>query len=213
MNKLDRKTMIITTVITLLPLVIGVILWNRLPDEMATHFGFDNQANGFSSKPFTVFGIPAFMCMLQWIVALVTRADPRYRNISSKLMKMCLWIIPITSLIVAVVIYPYNMGLEFDISFFMELFMGCLFLILGNYLPKMRQNYTMGIKLPWTLADEDNWNRTHRLGGYVWTIGGLLIIIVTLIGLEQLSIMTGIIIAMVVIPSIYSFWLYIKKNE
>ena len=58
------------------------------------------------------------MCMLQWIVALVTRADPRYRNISSKLMKMCLWIIPITSLIVAVVIYPYNMGLEFDISFF-----------------------------------------------------------------------------------------------
>lgn len=126
---------------------------------------------------------------------------------------MCLWIIPITSLIVAVVIYPYNMGLEFDISFFMELFMGCLFLILGNYLPKMRQNYTMGIKLPWTLADEDNWNRTHRLGGYVWTIGGLLIIIVTLIGLEQLSIMTGIIIAMVVIPSIYSFWLYIKKKE
>ena len=77
----------------------------------------------------------------------------------------------------------------------------------------MRQNYTMGIKLPWTLADEDNWNRTHRLGGYVWTIGGLLIIIVTLIGLEQLSIMTGIIIAMVVIPSIYSFWLYIKKKE
>ena len=69
MNKLDRKTMIITTVITLLPLVIGVILWNRLPDEMATHFGFDNQANGFSSKPFTVleYRLLCVCCNGSWL--------------------------------------------------------------------------------------------------------------------------------------------------
>ena len=53
-------------------------------------------------------------------------------------------------------------------------------------MPKCRQNYTMGIKLPWTLADEDNWNRTHRMAGYVWTAGGILMLIVGFFHLASL---------------------------
>ena len=72
MLKANRKTLIITSIVTILPVLIGVIYWNRLPNVMATHFGTDNAANGFSSKAVAVFGIPAFLLAVLWIGALVT---------------------------------------------------------------------------------------------------------------------------------------------
>ena len=62
MLKANKKTLIIASIITVLPILIGIMLWNRLPDPMATHFGMDNEADGFSSKAFAVFGIP--LCLL-----------------------------------------------------------------------------------------------------------------------------------------------------
>ena len=82
-----------------------------------------------------------------------------------------------------------------------------MFIIIGNYLPKARQNYTIGIKIPWTLANEENWNRTHRLAGYLWMICGILMILISLtrfVPAEWLLIM-------VLVPCIYSFWLHAEK--
>ena len=202
-----------TSIVTLLPILVGVLLWNRLPDVMATHFGMSNEANGFSSKTFAVFGLPLFMLAMLWFCAVITSNDPRKQNISPKVFTLVLWIIPVVSLICAAIIYTYNLGYNWNITFVMELFTGILFIIIGNYLPKSRQNYTVGIKLPWTLADEDNWNRTHRLGGFLWVICGILLIVMTLTGFETEIFLFGIIIAATVVPCIYSYWLYKKKGE
>ena len=67
MLKANKKTLIIASIITVLPILIGIMLWNRLPDPMATHFGMDNEADGFSSKAFAVFGIPLCLLALEWI--------------------------------------------------------------------------------------------------------------------------------------------------
>ena len=77
----------------------------------------------------------------------------------------------------------------------------------------MRQSYTMGIKLPWTLNNEENWNKTHRFGGKVWVIGGVITMATALIG--SFWILLGILIVMVAAPTIYSYRLYRKqtKNE
>jgi uncharacterized membrane protein len=88
------------------------------------------------------------------------------------------------------------------------LLIGIIFTIVGNYLPKCRQNYTIGFKIPWTLHSEENWNKTHRLGGIVWTIGGVLTIISTFIGFTAL--LLPIMLAMVFVPMIYSYLLYRK---
>ena len=183
MMKENKKALIITSIVTVLPILIGVVFWNRLPGVMATHFGADNVANGYSSKIFAVFGIPLFCLAMLWLAAFVTSHDPRKQNISPKVFTMLLWIVPICSLIAAAVTYPYNLGYKVDITFFMELLMGVLFIVIGNYLPKSRQNYTVGIKIPWTLANEENWNRTHRFAGYLWIVGGIIMII---IGLTQI---------------------------
>ena len=157
MLKRAWKTLLITSIVTLLPIPVGLVLWDRLPDVMATHFGTNNEANGFSSKPFAVFFIPLFCLAMLWICAVITANDPRKKNISPKIFRLALWIIPVVSLICGVAIYTYNLGHPLDISSFMMILMGILFILIGNYMPKTRQNYTIGIKVPWALDNEENW--------------------------------------------------------
>ena len=211
MMKANKKTLIITSIVTILPVLIGIICWNRLPEVMATHFGFNNEANGFSSKAFAVFGLPLILLAVLWVGAFVTAHDPKRQNISPKMFSLMLWIAPVISLVAAATIYPVNLGYELDIAFFSELLVGLMFIIIGNYLPKARQNYTIGIKIPWTLANEENWNRTHRLAGYLWMICGILMIIISLTRFVPAEWLVGIFLIMVLVPCIYSFWLHAKK--
>lgn len=211
MMKANKKTLIITSIVTMLPVLIGIICWNRLPDVMATHFGFNNEANGFSSKAFAVFGLPLILLAVLWVGAFVTAHDPKRQNISPKMFSLMLWIAPVISLVAAATIYPVNLGYELDIAFFSELLVGLMFIIIGNYLPKARQNYTIGIKIPWTLANEENWNRTHRLAGYLWMICGILMILISLTRFIPAEWLVGIFLIMVLVPCIYSFWLHAEK--
>ncbi len=211
MMKANKKTLIITSIVTILPVLIGIICWNRLPDVMATHFGFNNEANGFSSKAFAVFGLPLILLAVLWVGAFVTAHDPKRQNISPKMFSLMLWIAPVISLVAAATIYPVNLGYELDIAFFSELLVGLMFIIIGNYLPKARQNYTIGIKIPWTLANEENWNRTHRLAGYLWMICGILMILISLTRFVPAEWLVGIFLIMVLVPCIYSFWLHAEK--
>lgn len=204
--------MILTSIVTVLPILIGLFFWKQLPDEMATHFGINNEANGFSSKAFAVFGIPLFCLAILWVCALVTSQDPRRKSISPKVISMVLWIGPFVSLICAGAIYPYNLGIRVDISFFMGILMGAMFIIVGNFLPKTRQNYTIGIKVPWTLSNEKNWNKTHRLGGYLWIAGGIIMIVLSLTGAMKTGAMLVMILIMTLIPCIYSWWLHAAKG-
>jgi uncharacterized membrane protein len=93
----------------------------------------------------------------------------------------------------------------------MPLLVGLMFIIVGNLLPKCRQSYTMGIKLPWTLANEENWNKTHRLGGKTWVIGGIITMATAFIG--SFWILLGVLIVMVAVPTIYSYCLYRKQTR
>ena len=212
MLKANRKTLIIASIVTILPVLIGIICWDRLPDVMATHFGMNNEANGFSSKAFAVFGLPLVLLAVLWVGAFVTAHDPKRQNISLKMFSLMLWIAPAISLVAAATVYPVNLGYEMDITFISELLLGLMFTIIGNYLPKARQNYTIGIKIPWTLANEENWNRTHRLAGYLWMACGILMIIMCLTRFVPFEWLIGLFLIMVLVPCIYSCWLHVGKG-
>lgn len=206
MIKQNKILLIVTSVVILIPMLAGLILWNRLPAEVATHFGTNGEPDGWSSRGFTVFGLPLILLALHWLCAIVTAADPRQNGVAPKMIHVILWLIPAVSLFAGGAIYAEALGLDFNSSIFMMLFLGLMFVIIGNYLPKCRQNYTVGIKLPWTLADEDNWNRTHRLAGWIWTAAGILILATAFLG--NFIILTGILLAAALIPTVYSFVLW-----
>lgn len=207
----DKKTLIITSVIILLPVLIGIFFWKELPQEIATHFGSDGEPNGWSSKWFAVFGLPLFLLAVNALCVLACESDPKRAGYPEKMMKIIYWICPVVSWICAIAIYGYALGFNQDgLAKYALVFVGLLFVLIGNYLPKVKQNYYLGIKLPWTFADEENWNKTHRLGGRVWVTGGLLIMLNFFFRIRGLEF--ALILAMALIPTIYS-WAYSRRKN
>ena len=211
MIKKYKKTLIITSLVLLIPVIVGLLLWNQLPDPMPSHWNIHGEVDGWSSKAFTVFGLPALMLALQWVCLLACTADPKYQNYNPKMLKLALWICPAIGLILCCMVYPQALGYSVPIEIIMPLLVGVLFIVIGNWLPKCEQTYTMGIKLPWTFASEENWNATHRFGGKVWFFGGIATILSALIG--NFWILLGILILMCLLPAIYSYCYYAKYER
>ena len=210
-----KKMIIITTLVTLLPILLGIILWEKLPDSIATHWGADGQANGWSNKAFAVFGMPCILAAIHLFSVCVTLNDPKRKNIHKKPLALVFWIVPVVSLVTSGFTYMAALGSDIDIRLIVSIMMGILFIILGDYMPKLQQNYTVGIKLPWTLNSVENWDRTHRFGGKLFIAGGVLTavsgILSPLLGeTSWIVIVLTITIACAVVPMGYSFWLFKK---
>lgn len=206
MMKKYKWTIIITMIITVSPMFAGLLLWNQLPDVIATHFGSGNVANGWSSKPFAVFGLPLIMAGVQFLCAFATMSDPKRKNINEKFLKWILWIIPVISLICCLSCYAIALGKRVDIGLMVNLLVGVIFIIMGNYMHKIKQNYTVGIKIPWTLHSEENWNRTHQLASWLWILGGICFIVNSFLQTGWVLVTVIVIIAMV--PMVYSYILH-----
>ncbi len=211
MIKKNLKTLIITSIIILLPILAGLVLWNKLPDQIATNFNAQGVADSFSSKAFGVFGLPFFLLVLHWICAVATAADPKKKNHSDKMLALVLWICPLISLLCSALIYTYSMEINVDVTLIMMLFFGAMFIVIGNYLPKCKQNYTIGIKIPWTLNDEENWNYSHRVSGKIWVAGGVIILLTAVF--RQIWIFFVILAIMLIIPFMLSYLFHRKKNK
>ena len=212
MLKKYRKTLIITTIITLLPMLAGVILWNKLPEQFPIHFNAAGEVDGWSSKVFGVFGLPLILVAFQWLCGLGSlKLDPKAENLEGKVFSLVLWIIPVLSVVLNALVYCTALGMDMNVQIIMPLLIGLLMVIIGNWLPKCKHSYTLGIKLPWTLADETNWNRTHRFAGPIWVVCGLVIMLCGLIGGAFLWVMVAAFVLMIAAPTVYSFLLFKGK--
>lgn len=211
MIKKHIKTIIITSVLTLTPMLVGIILWNKLPQLLPTHFDINNNPDSYSSKAFVVFGMPFIMLAMHIVCIFATKLDPKNKNYSDKVFTLILYIIPAVSLIMCAMIYPVALGKEIRVGFIVCLFLGLLFTVTGNYLPKCKPSYTVGIKLPWTLEDSENWTKTHSLAGKIWVVGGL--IIMAMAFTENPVILFTVLFVMVLVPTVYSYILFKNKKD
>ena len=208
MIKKHWKLLLVTSIIILLPIVAGVVLWNQLPEQVPIHWNANGEIDGWGSKIFFVFGMPAIMLAFQWLCTLGTGADPKKANHPEKILQLVLWIIPVLNTVLSVITYGAALGQQVRIEVVMPVLLGLLLAIVGNYLPKCKQNYTIGIKIPWTLNSEENWNKTHRFAGWLWTVCGIVIMLTGFVG--GFWIFFGVVLVMVVSPCIYSYMLHRK---
>ena len=209
MLKKYRKTLIITTLITLLPVLAGLILWDKLPEQFPIHFNVSGEVDGWSSKTFGVFGLPLILVAVQWLCALGSiKMDPKTENLEGKVFSLVLWIIPVMSVLLHALVYCTALGMDVSVEIIMPMLIGLLMVIIGNWLPKCKQSYTLGIKLPWTLADENNWNRTHRFAGPIWVAGGVVMMATALFGGVWFYLMLVAFLVMIIAPTAYSYLLF-----
>lgn len=214
MIRKHKMELIISSLVILIPVLVGLILWNRLPETIATHWGVDGQADGYGSLPFAVF-VP-YLCLLagHWFCFLVTANDPRNQNRNWKPIRLVLWIMPVLSNIIGIIMYSLALGVQVSVSGIMIAALGLMFVAIGNYLPKCRQNHTIGIKVPWTFASEENWNATHRFGGRVWMIGGVVMMLAAFLPTGwSAGVTVAAAVILSVVPIVYSYCYYRKQVQ
>ena len=175
MIRKNLKTLILTSLLTLLPIPVGLLLWKKFPETIAVHFGITGKADGFASLPFAVFALPLIMLAMHWICVSFTALDKGNQDRNHKMFRIVLWVMPILTNLSLLGIYALALGMEFSPVAWTMIPMGLLFAVIGNYLPKTRTNSTMGIKIYWTYTSEANWNATHRFAGKIWMAGGIAI--------------------------------------
>ena len=200
----NKKLRILTSIVCLIPIIVGFMFYSKMPEQVAIHWGFDGNPDGYASKAVAIVILPSSLFVMNLLLPFLLKMDPKYENISEKTVNLLLWILPVVSLMASGLTISSALGKQVNVNVFAPLVVGIMFTVIGNYLPKMSQSYTVGIKLPWTLNDEENWNKTHRLAGKLWVACGLLLIIGSFTNM-----ITGLMIVMlvvaVIVPTVYSY--------
>ncbi|MBQ9625342.1 MAG: SdpI family protein [Clostridia bacterium] len=209
--KENKGKIIISSILILLPIVAGIILWNKLPDTMAVHWGVNNEPNGYASKFSAVFLMPLFLLAIHILCFFVTSFEKRIDNINKKSLALVFWIIPTISILANATVYAIALGKNIDVGFYAMLLIGFVLCFIGNYMPKTKQNSVYGIKIPWTLKSEDNWNKTHRFAGICYCIAGVALIATTIIWNVWYFSLAALIL--ILAPVIYSYAYYAKYEK
>ena len=180
-----RNTTIIVLILIIAAVLAGILLWNRLPDQMASHWDVNDQVNGYMSKTWGVFMVPLMTLGMFLLFLVIPSIDPLKANIAKFREAFNLFIV----LIMAFMLYihglsiAWNLGYTgFKMSTSMLPAMGFLFIFVGFMLRKAKRNFFIGIRTPWTLSSDTVWDKTHQLGAVLFMVSGVLAFIGGLFG-------------------------------
>jgi uncharacterized membrane protein len=155
--------------------IIGTfVVYPDLPDQIPIHWGIDGQVDRYGNKMFAFFSA-LLPLLLYGLFLWIPRIDPRKDNYLKHAAAYGVIVLTLTLFMIGLhwVTIAFSLGYRIDVVFMVKFFLGILFVVIGNYLPVVKPNYTLGIRTPWTLADETVWEKTHRIGGYAFVLSGL----------------------------------------
>jgi uncharacterized membrane protein len=203
-------------IIALVPVFYLAAVYNSLPEIIPTHFGFSGKPDGFGNKKtlwITGAILPVVSIGIYFLLSNLYRIDPKKTaKLSPEIFqKIGIAVVLLFAALGISIIYASAHG-TFSIRLLLPI-IGLFFVYMGNMMHSIKPNYFVGIRLPWTLEDPDNWRATHQLGGKLWFFGGIIITITTLLLPEKIAMIfflcgTAII---VLVPIIYSYRYY--KNH
>jgi uncharacterized membrane protein len=175
-----KTTTIISIILIAIAVIAGIVLWNQLPDQMASHWNANDQVDGTMSKFWGVFMMPLVTLGMMVLFLVVPNIDPLKANIAQFRETFNVFIV----LIIAFMLYIHGLTLAWSLGFTnfkmsaaMLPFMGVLFIAIGFLLRKAKRNFFIGIRTPWTLSSDTVWNKTHQLGATLFMASGALAII------------------------------------
>ncbi len=172
-----RTTSIIVVTLVIVSALAGLLLWNKLPDQMASHWDINDQVNGYMSKTWGVFMVPLITLGMALLFLVIPSIDPLKANIAKFRETFNLFIV----LIMVFMLYIHGLSLawnlgytNFKMSTSMLPAMGLLFIFIGFMLRKAKRNFFIGIRTPWTLSSDTVWDKTHQLGAILFMASGVL---------------------------------------
>ena len=167
MRYIKWKNILITCIVCLLPILLGVALWQDLPDTMAIHFNINNEPDNFAPKAFVVFGLPVMMAIMQVICCVANDINAKKHGENKKIEKVTSWILPSVSIVLQIMTLGYGLGFDIDIRRVAVFIVSVIFLMIGNYMPKL--NYVKNYNI-----DSEKARKINRVLGFETVIMGIL---------------------------------------
>lgn len=209
----NLKTEIAPIIFIIIAFVLGIYFYQNFPEQVPTHWNAKGEINGYSGKGLAAFLMPVMMTFSYLLLLFLPSIDPkkdRYKDFT----KTYHTIKAVT--IGSFLFIHFYLGLagfnDIKIDKIMPSMIGILFMVIGNYMPKIKQNWFMGIRTPWTLSNETVWQKTHILGGKIFMLSGFIIFVSSFInsGPYVFQVLIGAAVVASLIPLIYSYLIYKK---
>lgn len=216
-NFLKNEWLIIFVLI--FPFMVIFYFWNELPEQIPIHWNYAGEIDNYVTKIPGIFILPAFAVVLYILFLAIPRIDPRwdsYKLFKGSYQTLKFSIVALMTLLFYVIIAA-SLGFDFDIMYFVIVPIVLLFTVVGNMLGKIRPNWFVGIRLPWTLSNDQVWQLTHRFAGKLWVWSSLcMMVLILILPTESIKIIFWIYFAFItIIPVVYSYLIYknLSKNK
>ncbi|MFH1412405.1 MAG: SdpI family protein [bacterium] len=214
--KFNFKTEWLPIFFIIISIAASFYFYSHFPEEVVTHWNFRGEADGWSSKGFAAFFFPGLLAFMYLMFLFLPKIDPR----GSKYKQFGKTYNIFKTIIIAFMAGIYfivglnGIGYDIEVGSYIPIGVGLLMIIMGNYMSKIKSNWFIGIRTPWTLSSESVWSKTHRFGGKIFMLGGLLIALMPWVpGSFQLPLFILIIIIMVIGSFGYSYFAYRKEEK
>jgi len=203
--------------LAILAATVAVSAWSypHLPNQVVTHWNIQGQANGWSSRTFQAIFFPALLAAMYALFSLMPLFDPRrerYQEFAKVYRSMRNLILSALLIIFTAATFS-NLGYAINIGVVVAGTIGLMFALIGAYLPKLKRNWFIGIRTPWTLSSENVWDKTHRLGGRLFIVLGIAFLVSPwLAPAWDMIIIVGGLLAFIAAVGIYSYVLYKREK-
>lgn len=205
----------ITAILT--SLIVSVVLYPNLPEPMPIHWGAGWQPDNFGSRLTGAFMAPLLSAGVYLLMLVLPRIDPRQNNIrrfgdTYRLIRtgFVIFLVFVHFLTLNAVM---RAGMTLNTTLMIAA-VGLFLAVIGNYLPRTRSNWFLGVRTPWTLSSERVWKKTHRLAGRLFVVGGILLAAVGfLLPGSLVWVLLGVVVIMALVPVVYSYFIFREEND
>ena len=200
-----NERLVVSAILCLLPVMIGLVLYDKIPAQMPIHWASSGEANGFVAKNVGIWLIPLFLLVVHLLVSIGTMVKNQSQQMAKATRLISYWAVPVVSVIVEPMALLKAAGYGVDMVRLVLTLVGIIFIIAGNYMPKNQPNTAAGYRLPWTVGDVNTWKRTHLLAGKLWILAGFVVLFCGWTHIGDSWLLVVFIFVALIIPMIYSF--------
>jgi uncharacterized membrane protein len=204
-----NQALVVGLVLVLVAAGISALYYGRVPPLMPSHWNAAGQINGYMPRLSGVLLLPSIMAVVWILLYVLPLVSPRQFGLEASIGAFNLIVVGILTIFLAlhVVILVAASGAQIRMQTVVPALVGVMLVFIGNYMGKLRKNFFIGVRTPWTLASDEVWVRTHRLAGWTFSLGGIALIVQSLLGSNP-GVFVAIVSIVVVLPIAYSFVIY-----
>jgi uncharacterized membrane protein len=196
--------------------ILAIYFYQHFPERVPVHWDVNGRVNGWGPKGVGAFTFPVLLVATYFLFNILSRIDPRKKRYAefSKTYAIIKTAIMLVFFSIYIITGLYSLGRVISVDFWIPLLIGIMFVVIGNYLGNIKNNYFVGIRTPWTLSSEKIWDETHRLGGKLFMVGGVLMALTGFLpSVARMPLFILVVLAVAAAPVVYSYLLYKRSKK